>query len=228
MDIFMIISAFLGAVISFFLSIPIENQRKPKLTLSIDDFSFDDHLQDKPAKVIKVLRVKLTNRKVKKYFSFWLKREAAINTNATIQLLHYEDFAPLFTNPVHARWPRSDEPISPQFHPETKKLVLLFDLAKYNAVMTRNIYPGTEEPIDVIARYDDEEDCYIWNNDIYYKGWRNKEVKIPKGRYFVIISIYTSGEQTTGYFKLENSLSINDFRLQHISKEEEKRIKQSV
>ena len=93
--------------------------------------------------------------------------------------------------------------------------------------MFRNCYPGTKELIDIVARYDDEEDCYIWNNDVYsYKGWRNKDVQIPKGRYFIIVSVFSNGEEAKGYFKLENNSSIINFRLLNVSNEELKNLKQ--
>ncbi len=221
------ISAFFGAVLSFIISILIENQRKPKLSLEIEDFSIENNLQGKPAKRIKLLRVKLLNRKVKPAFSWWLKREAIIHCKATIQILHIEDRSPLFTNPIDARWTYSDEPLTPQINSNINKIVQIFDPAKYNATKFRSCYPGTKELIDIVARYDDDEDCFIWNNDTYFKGWRNKEVQIPKGRYYVIVTVFSSGENNSGYFKLENTISINDFRLQKVSNEELKILKQS-
>lgn len=218
------IGGFIGAVLSLFVSILIENQRKPKVTLDIEDYDFDNNLQGKPAKIIKILRVKLLNRKVKPAFSWWLNREAFIHCNATIQILHL-NHSPLFSNPIHARWTGSDEPYTLQMDSETKKLIPIFDLAKYNAVMSRTCYPGTEEIIDVVTRYDNEEDCYIWNNDIYHKGWRNIDVRIPKGRYYVIVTVSSYGENNIGYFKLENTLSIKDFRLLNVSDEELKILK---
>jgi hypothetical protein len=225
MDFNSVFSAFIGALLSFFLSIPIENQRKPKLSVLIEDFSFDDNLQGKSAKTIKLLRIKLLNRKVKPFFSWWLKREAAIHCSASVQILHYQSLLPIFKKPVHARWSRSDEPISLQLD-SNNRIVSIFDPAKYNFVMTRNCYSGTEEPIDLVARYDKEDECYIWNYDIFYKGWRNNELRIPKGRYYVIVIISTSGEKTYGYFKLENSLNLLDFRLIDVSKEEIKTLKE--
>ncbi len=116
-----VIEVFLGALLSLIVSILIENQRSPKLSLEIDEPDFNDNLQGKPAKIIKVLRVKLLNRKVKPAFSWLLKREAIIHCNATIQLLHIKDRSPLFTNPIHARWTRSDEPYTLQIDPNKMK-----------------------------------------------------------------------------------------------------------
>jgi hypothetical protein len=226
MDIYTIISAFLGAVFSFFLLIPIENQRKPKLSITLADFNFDNNLpKDKPARIIKVLRVKLINRKVKEFYSWWLKRESAVHCNVSIQLLTIEGLAPLFSKPVHGRWTNSDEPYTVQIDTNTRQPLIVFDPAKYNSVMTRNCFPGTDELIDIATRYDAEDECYIWNNDIYYKGWRNADLQIPKGTYYLIVTVYTAGEKTYGFFKLQNLLKINDFQLLNIGKDEIKKIK---
>jgi hypothetical protein len=31
-----------------------------------------------------------------------------------------------------------------------------------------DVYPGEEETLDVAVRFDDEADCYGWNNDAYF------------------------------------------------------------
>ena len=114
-----IFEVFAGAILSFFVSIMIENQRNPKLSLEIEKFSFDDNLQSLPAKKIKVLQVKLINKKVKSAFSWWFKPETAIHCNATIQLLHFEDHSPFFQKPIHARWTYSIEPMTQEIKPDT-------------------------------------------------------------------------------------------------------------
>jgi hypothetical protein len=217
------LGAFLGALISLIISIIIENQRKPKLSIELDNDSLDNNLVGKPAKIIKLLRVHVINKKKPAIF-FWMNRDAAMHCNSEIQVFNIDNLLPRFSQPIPTRWPRSDEPLSYLFNPSKKELKQIFDISKYNAVNARNIYPNSEEPIDTFVRFDDDEECYIWNNDTYYRGWRNPEVKIPSGRYYVIITVYSSGDVIKGYYQLENSASIDHFRLIELEKEEKQKL----
>lgn len=217
------IGAFVGAVLSLVISIIIENQRKPKLSFRIEDPPSDNEYPNSPAKKARFLRIQLWNSEMPKIFR-WLSRESAMQCNADIQFLHLEDLAPVFNKKVPARWSGSDEPISPQIHPKTGEQVPQFDISKYNAAFRRNCYPGTKETIDIVARFDADEDCYVWTNENYIKGWRNNDHKLSKGRYYVIVTVYSSGEKTRGYYKLENSVSVKDFRLIDVNDEERIRI----
>lgn len=76
------------------------------------------------------------------------------------------------------------------------------------------MYPGEEEIFDVAARFDDEPDCYGWNNDAYFFEWRNPYWKLERGRYLVKVKIVSSGQKCVGIFRLLNELSCNEFRLE--------------
>lgn len=217
------LGAFIGALLSLVISIIIENQRKPKLFFIIEDPPIDISYINAPAKKARFLRIQLWNKEMPRIFR-WISRESAMHCNADIQILHFEDLAPVFSNKVSARWAGADEPITPQIHPTTGEIIPLFDISKYNAAFRRNCYPGSKETIDIVARFDSDEDCYIWNNDSYLKGWRNDDHKLPKGRYYIIVSVFSSGEKTIGYFKLENSVGKKDFRLTSLSEDEKSKI----
>jgi hypothetical protein len=215
------IGAFLGAVLSIIISIVFENQRNPKLQFTIENPPVDMTYQNAPANKARFLRVQLWNKALPKIFR-WLSRNAAMHCNVDIEILHFEDFAPVFSHQIPGRWAGADEPISPQFDPKTGNVATLFDVSKYNAAFRRNCYAGSKETIDIVARFDTDSDCYIWNNNSYLFGWKNDELKIPKGRYFVIVTVFSAGEKTRGYFKLENTVSVQDFRLLDVNKEEKK------
>ncbi len=219
------LGAFIGAVLSLVISIVIESQRKPKLSFRIEDPPIDNvyNYPNAPANKARFLRVQLWNNEMPKTFR-WLSRESAMHCNADMQFFHFDDLAPVFSNKVPARWAGSDEPFSPQLDTQTKEIIQMFDLSKYNAAFRRNCHPGTKETIDVAARFDKDEDCYVWNNDYSLKGWRNPELKLPNGRYYVLITVYSSGEKIHGYFKLENSVSVKDFRLLDLNDEDKERI----
>ncbi|MGA2510636.1 MAG: hypothetical protein ABSG27_10420 [Candidatus Acidiferrales bacterium] len=63
------------------------------------------------------------------------------------------------------------------------------------------------------GRFDDDDDCFGWSNETYLKGWRNPEFRLPKGRYLVKVTINSSGDKVYGFFKLENSVARQHFRL---------------
>jgi hypothetical protein len=119
------------------------------------------------------------------------------------------------------RWAGSDEPFSYQALPDGK-IVQLFDPAKYNAAFRRDCFPGAPELVDVAARFDNDEDCFGWSNDSYLpeKGWRNPEFRLPKGRYFVKVTVRSSGEKMCGVYTLENSVARQHFRLTTAPKKE--------
>ena len=214
------IGAFIGALLSLFISILIENQRKPKLSIQWDNSTEHTYQEKKPVKKIKILRVHVINAKMPKIFS-WMKRDAAMHCNADIQLLHTNNFSPIFEHPISARWARADEPLSQQYNSTNNTMDVRLDVSKYKAAFTRNIFPGSEEPIDTFVRFDDDKECYIWNNDTYiYNNWRNPKVQIPQGCYYVIVTVYSSGEIIRGFYLLENPVGIDDFRLIDLSKED--------
>jgi hypothetical protein len=214
------IGAFLGALLSLFISIYIEYQRKPKLYFAIEEPPFDASYTSAPAKDVRFLRVQLSNRAMPKFLN-WLNREAALHCNGDIQFHHIDDGAPIFSRAMPIRWSGADEPISFQVL-QDGKVAQLFDPGKYSAASRRNCFPGSKETIDVVARFDNDEDCYGWSNENYLpgKGWRNNDWKLPKGRFFVTVTVYSSGEKVVGVFKLENSVSRKDFRLLPTSSED--------
>jgi len=219
------IGAFLGAVLSLLASIYIEYQRKPKLYIEIEEPPYDATYSAAPAKKVRFLRVRLCNQPMPKFLK-WLNREAAMYCNGDIQFHHMDDGAPLFTRPMPVRWSDSDEPLSLQVLPDGKA-ALIFDAAKYNAAFRRNCYPGNKESIDVVARFDNDKECYGWSNETYLlgKGWRNDDWKLPKGRFLVKVTVYSSGETVVGVFKLENSIGRKDFRLMQASLEDLNKLK---
>ena len=133
----------------------------------------------------------------------------------------------LWNQAMPIRWSGADEPVSYQVLPDGK-VVQLFDPTKYGAASRRNCFPGSKETIDVVARFDNDEECYGWSNENYLpgKGWRNDDWKLPKGRYLVKVTVYSSGEKVVGIFKLENSVGRKDFRLMNVSAEDLRKLEQ--
>jgi hypothetical protein len=219
-----IISTLLGIVLTIAATVIIEYLRNPKLIFLMEDDSIDSLPKGAPASKIKLLRIKLINKEMPKIFS-WLRRDTANHCSVDIQVLYHDDKKPLFEQPISARWSHSDPPSTSHLDTKTNTMVQLFDWSKYNEVMTRDCYPGLSEPIDIVARFDSDSDCYIYNNDSFYPNyinWKSEKKKIPQGRYFLIVTVRYSGKKACGFFALENNLSVEHFRLTPISPAESK------
>ncbi len=218
------LGAFLGALLSLAISIYIEYQRKPKLSFTIEEPPYEGTYTSAPAKQVRFLRVQLWNQAMPSLLR-WLNRDAALHCNGDIQFHHTEDGTPIFTRPMPIRWSGSDEPFSLQVAP-TGTLVSIFDYGKYSAATRRNCYPGNKESIDVVARFDDEGECYGWSNESYIpnKGWRNIDWKLPTGRFLVTVTVYSAGEKIVGAFKLENTAGRSDFRLLPASEQDKRKL----
>ena len=79
-----------------------------------------------------------------------------------------------------------------------------------------DVFPGEKERLDVAARFDTASECYGWSNESYFSDpvWRNERWKLQNQRYFVKITIVTSGEKVTKIFRLINDVSRQDFRIE--------------
>jgi hypothetical protein len=151
-----ILGVVIGALISIVTTIFIENLKKPKFSFRIEDPPIDISYTNAPANKARFLRVQLWNKDTPKIFK-WVNRETAMHCNASIQVLHIDDLAPVFRDEIPARWAGSDEPFTPQFDSKTGTIVQIFDPSKYNAAFRRNCHPGTKETIDVAVRFDNDE-----------------------------------------------------------------------
>jgi hypothetical protein len=82
-----------------------------------------------------------------------------------------------------------------------------------------DVYPGESQLLDVAARFDDDEDCYGWNNEAYFSNplWRNPAWRLPRGRYLARVEVTSSGQKCIGLFRLINDVARRDFRLEPAS-----------
>jgi hypothetical protein len=220
------IGAFLGALLSIFASIAIEYERKPKLHLTIEMPPLDRLGLPQPCIQSRFLRVLVTNDPMPRPLK-WLGRSPAIQCTGDIQFYHPDNGAAIFSRAMPVRWANSEEPFSYQALPGGQ-IAQIFDPAKYNAAFRRDCIPGTPELVDVVGRFDSDEDCFGWSNESYLpnKNWpRNPEFMLPKGRYLVKVTIHSFGDKNFRVFTLENSVNIKHFRLLTASEEEAARLR---
>jgi hypothetical protein len=156
----------------------------------------------------------------------WMLRGPALQCRGEISF-HHMDGQDIFGRKMAVRWASSPQPVACQITDlEGKPQFILQDLAR-NALESRmDVYPGDEQILDVAARFDDDPDCYGWNNDSYFFKWRNPHWKLERGRYLVSVTILSSGQKCTATFRLLNELSRNEFRLEKGEGQDSARIRE--
>lgn len=208
-----IIGVVVGAIIAVIITIFIENLRKPKLELKIAP-PVDRKYQDRPANSVRFLGLYLANKPLP-FFAKWMSRNAALQCHGTITFHHLDDGQNFFGRAMTIRWSGSPEPISLQFGIDGK-LYSIVDPSKVTLVSKIDIYPDEKGRLDVAARFDNENECYGWNNESYFSTpvWRNADWRLPAGRFIIRVIIYSAGEKCTEIFRLINDVPQNDFRLE--------------
>ncbi len=117
------------------------------------------------------------------------------------------------------RWANSPQPIANQICDlEGNPRFYIQDFVRAATASRVDVYPGEEQLLDVAARFDDESDCYGWNDESYLHLWRNPNWKLPTGRYLVKVVVTSSGQKCVAALRLINDVALRtDFRLLPVS-----------
>jgi hypothetical protein len=213
---------FLGAILSIITTIVIEFQRKPKLIIQIARPS-DNRYPNHPAARAKFLGVDIENKPLPLVFR-WLSRNTATQCFAFLTFYHL-DGQKVFSSAMVGRWSGSPEPVAPIAisgdNITISNVTISFDFSAAS-VLKRDIFPGNLERLDVVARFDNDSECYGWNNEAYFSNpqWRNPKWQLKPDRYIVKVEVETSGEKMVELFRLCNDVSLDDFRLEPAQKQD--------
>jgi hypothetical protein len=66
-----------------------------------------------------------------------------------------------------------------------------------------SIFQGTAEGLNIVAQFEDEQDCYAWCNDNYIQ-WDLPQRKFGIGKYQVRVTVETMGIRRSRWFRLIN------------------------
>lgn len=90
-----------------------------------------------------------------------------------------------------------------------------------------DVHPGEKSSLDVVARFDNDSECYGWNNESYYSEprWRNPDWKLDgPANYFVKVKVISAGTRCEDAFKLYVGENPDDFMLEKVEKRDKERI----
>jgi hypothetical protein len=208
------LSTIFGGFVSIGAVVFVEYLRRPSLELSKEDPPLDaryDPPGSRPATEMRSLRVRLSNRTLP-WLARWMLRGPALQCRAAITF-HHLDEQDIFGRAMEGRWPSTPEPLPIVIAPATPQGQPLVLIPQSRGV---DVYPGESELLDTAIRADNDTECYGWNNETYFctPPWRNPNWRLDRGRYLVRVIVTSSGQKCTGWFRLENSVGRDAFRLE--------------
>ncbi|MBA7467352.1 MAG: hypothetical protein GH158_02735 [Dehalococcoidia bacterium] len=220
MDWWVVLEIFIGAGLAVGFVILVENLRKPKLVLTIDnpqDHSYPAHA-NKPAETVRTLRLIVENRDLPR-LAKWMSRNTASRCYGFITFYHLNDGQEVFGRSMPIKWSKLP---GVQRFPDGRLEAYTFDSVKYI-----EIHAGYTEILDVTARYDNDAECYGWCYDNYFSNplWRNPDWKLNSGRYLVKVEVICAGGHCVDLFRLINDVPVNAFRLENAQPDDDKKVK---
>jgi hypothetical protein len=209
----LIIGAIIGAIASIITSglvaMFVEFMRRPRLKLSIETPPRDAPRYNPPRNNVseaRFVRVIVHNEQLPGW-ARWMLRGPALQCKAAITFHHHDNEQNVFGEVMNGRWSGSQEPVPlPVIGPAGQQFQIL-DCTRLTLGSQIDIYPGRDEALDIVTRFDNDDPRYGWNNEAYFSTplWRNPKWVLPSGRYLVKVIINSSGQKFVDHFRLINT-----------------------
>jgi len=209
-----------GGILTILVAVWVEWLRRPKLKLSIEP---PIDIMINPGNLnSRSLRVLASNASLSR-FLFFMVRSPALQCRATITFHRHADGQDIFGKPMAARWAGALQPNSIPIVDNAGNVVSrILDPERIGVGSRMDIYPGEFEPLDIVARIENDPECYGWNNETYFTQpfGRNQNWKLAADRFLARVTITSSGQKCIGVFRLINDVPRNVFRLELANREE--------
>jgi hypothetical protein len=221
------VDVILGAILSILITIWVEYLRKPKLNFQKSNISDQDYSlfpEKRPANKARFLSVVIENKPLSSVVR-WLSRSAALQCHAEITYYHL-DGQNVFGRAMTARWSGLVEPIPTIQISGERNQIFISNVGQNISTTRKDIYPGEGASLDIAARFDNDVDCFGWNDEAYFSNpaWRNPKWKLLPGRYIVKIELTSAGDKATNLYRLINDTDITSFRLEQVQQDDIKKI----
>lgn len=215
-----IVQVALGALVAIAVALSIVYLRSPKLRVTVAEPSDRQYGPNSPARKARYLILELSNKTPPSWLS-WVPRSPAMQCVGNMTFHHLDDGQNIFGRSMPVRWSQLPEPVA-----------VSHAVAGHNplAVTTTprvDIYPGETQPFNVVARFDDEKECYGWSNENYFSQpvWRHPKWKLPHGRYLARVTIVSSGQKCVAVVRVINDVGQDDFRLESTTADDVKKVR---
>ena len=201
-----------GGLITIVVTIVVEWVRKPKLDIEIGDPA-DNNYPSGQIQQGRFIYLHVHNKPLS--FFRWMARNPALQCHGTITF-HDMEGQRIFDRAMPIRWSDSPEPIAPQVV-VNNTAVTLIDPHRIGDIERRDIHPGESERMDIVARFENDTECYGWSNQNYFStpAWRNPDWCLPRGKYLACVNVVSSGEKCTRVFRVINTGQRKDLHVEH-------------
>lgn len=208
-----LVGVVLGGLITVTVAAAIEMLRRPHLAIALHEPLDRSYGELSPAREARFLVVYAGNRPLPRGLR-WMTRNTATQCLATLDFCRL-DGQRLFSGPIVARWSSAPEP--------TNDVILVNGDPWGQIVKTGRSGEGSRidipadgvEELGVAAMFDQEVDCYAWNQESYHSDpvWRRQDRRLAPGTYLVFVSVRSQGEVVTRGFRLICERGRTEFRL---------------
>jgi hypothetical protein len=208
------LQSLLGVLLGAWIVIQVEKLRKPKLKLRLLPTYAAVYPEKRPAKQSRVIKIEAINEMLPRWAS-WMTRSAALHCRGAITF-HHMDGQNIFGRSMPIKWVRTTEALPMEIRAADGVTVsgYLIDPERIMAESQEDIAPGEAAELDVVVRYDDEEECYGWNMESYRYAWRNPSWKLGPGRYLLRVEVFSGDQRCSAVFRLINDVPPDAFRLE--------------
>lgn len=201
---FVFLAVFFGALAANAVSASVARRRRPYLTLKLggrNDRTFPDD-GSYPARRMSVLTLILRNERLGPLFSVWLSRAPAVGCRGTIAF-HKLDGTPIFDRPMHVRFVSGRELTEAAAKADSRRRE---DDRPFDPPQGLNIEPGGEAALYVVARFDDDAECYGWSDesDRCEPLWRHPDWRIDDPYFLVRVTVEARDGFCSGTFRIIN------------------------
>ncbi|MFT3783812.1 MAG: hypothetical protein QM790_17520 [Nibricoccus sp.] len=142
-------------------------------------------------------------------FKKWIYPAPALACVVRIRIFR-EDGVEALPAPFDARWTGSQQP--PEFQIGGNGIwPSVFEMLK-----KRDIFPHTEEKVDICIKYQGEDSCYVFNNSSYVLGYKSEKQKLLHGSYIVEATVQSGDIAISKRVRLRNDFPKDDFRIEEI------------
>lgn len=200
----LVIGFLIGFVASLTVVAFLELCKRPYLTIKVGSVAEGQFRDESPYRFV---HVSIRNKRASKLFSLISDRSVAFSCQARLEVRSADTGNRVIDEEIIARWAGTPEIVQPVSISPGSPTRYIPDITKLPMGRKMDIIPDHNEEIDIVIKFEDEPECYIFSNESYLAGsplWRKPDWRLDKGIYDILVTVVCGSIQKSKHFILEN------------------------